>query len=280
MPIESAVFIGCGEEAPGSGRAPAGRIYYGEEACERLLPEPADTARRVRAWRREGREVTLVFPPVSNTGLDAAARILAALAKEKGLECAVNDYGLLSLASRSAPRPRLVVGRILSRVLARNIHDLALYSRAEHSDFLAMLRKLGVARFDFDPFTLERAFPETLGFPMSLISPYALVSFTRRCALARCGNPDKRPFGSCRRQCLESAFTVRNSALHGVFELVGNKILRCMEPPAVLPDAVDRLVEYDPLKGLPGRDRKRSRPRSRPDRPWPARSARATRPSA
>jgi len=259
MPIEKAVFIGCGEEAPAA--TAAARIYFGEEACERLLPDPEEAARRVRAWRRGGREVTLVFPPVSETGLDRAARTLAALAREKGLECAVNDYGLLSLAARSAPRPRLVVGRILSRVLARNIHDLSLYSRAEHSGFLDMLRGFGVVRFDFDPFTLERAYPETLGFPMSLIAPYALISFTRRCALARCGNPDVRPFGSCRKQCRGSAFTVRNSALHGVFELVGNKILRRMEPPPALPETVDRLVDYDPLKGLPCRDLKRSKSR-------------------
>lgn len=244
--MERAFYVGTGGDVP----AGYGRVYYGEEACERLLPSAAEAVGRVKAFRRDGLAVTLVFPPVSDTGLARAREILRALRREKGLESVVNDYGLLSAARKAAPGMRTVVGRILSRVLARNLHDLAAYSLGEHRRFCAELRGFGVCRFDFDAFTLERAFPETLPFPMSLMTPYALISFTRRCALARVGNPDERPFGSCRKQCLETAFTVRNTALHGVFELAGNKILRRMDEPASLPRTLDRRVDWDPLAAL------------------------------
>lgn len=248
--MEKAIYVGTTQDAlPGRGR-----VYYGEEACERLLPEPKEAARRVREFGERGLAVTLVFPPVSDDGLARAEKILAAVREAPGLECAANDYGLLSAARKQAPRARIVVGRVLSRVLARNIRDMSDYSRGEHRRFIADLRALGVARFDFDLFTLERASPDTLGFPMSIITPYALISFTRRCAVARCGSPDPRPFGPCSRQCRDMAFTMKNTALHGEFQLLGNKILKRMDAPSSYPAQVDRLVEWDPIAGLRGRE--------------------------
>lgn len=105
---------GLGWRRAGQGVLPAGRIYLGHETCERRLPEPEVAVTTVQRLLDAGRAVSLVLPSLTDSGLDAARRLLAVVAPvSPGLEVVCNDWGLLDEV-RAEPQLTPALGRLLA----------------------------------------------------------------------------------------------------------------------------------------------------------------------
>ncbi|MFH2203247.1 MAG: hypothetical protein ABIJ96_09055 [Elusimicrobiota bacterium] len=226
---------------------PSGRVYFGEEACERRLPSARAYADAVRRLKKAGAPATLVFPPLTDAGVEKARAVLREL-KGAAVECVVNDYGMLELARREAPRLELVIGRLLSRVLAKNIIDLHAYSAKEYASFCAFLNERRVVRFDFDVFSLDllKCGLAALPVPASLYTPFDLAAFTRRCTIAGSAAPDAAPFAACRQECRGLAFDVSHAYLDGAYFIYENLVLRYSPEPAKTDARIDRIVRWHP----------------------------------
>lgn len=111
-PLEQARWISWTD--PVDRDLPPGRLYLGEETCQRRMP-PSES---LRPWlaraARSARPVTLVTPPLSERGLTRAEELVdTAVAELGGCEVVCNDWGLLRrLGSR--PGVVLAAGRLLA----------------------------------------------------------------------------------------------------------------------------------------------------------------------
>lgn len=226
----------------------AGRVYFGEETCERRIPGAQAYKDAVSSIKEKGGQPTIVFPPVTDKGMARVRVILESLKAEEGLECVVNDYGLLDAANQDGPRMEFVIGRLLSRVLAQNIFDLRDYSDEEFARFADSLRKRHVVRFDFDLFNLSllKSDLKHLPFAASLFTPFDLISFTRRCTIAGCSTTDDNPFVGCKQECRDISFDVSHKYLEGAYFIYENVVLKYAQTPGDMDARVDRVVRWHP----------------------------------
>lgn len=110
--MESAYWVDWQEGT--STPMPPGRVYFGHETCERLLPSPHAASELAKKARANGRPLTLVTPLLTNFGMDQAQRLIDTLLDLFGdLEVVCSDWGMLDLlASRQTGTP--IVGRLLA----------------------------------------------------------------------------------------------------------------------------------------------------------------------
>ncbi len=98
----------------------AGRIYYGHETCERLLPsrpKAMDFANRVAS--RPGTKISLVTPFLTPKGLSRALALVRDLLDRLGeLEVVCSDWGLLHCLGRHG-----LATPVLGRLLTAQITD-------------------------------------------------------------------------------------------------------------------------------------------------------------
>ncbi len=101
-------------------RGPLGRIYYGPEFCEHLLPAP-ERLRRVLSVAREagGLPVSLLLPWSTDAGLSRIRVLLVVLLEEAGpgTEVVVNDWGVLRVVAREFPGLIPVLGRLMNKMM-------------------------------------------------------------------------------------------------------------------------------------------------------------------
>lgn len=92
-----------------------GRIYFGNEFCQRLIPGPEEVKQAVSFAGRRKLRFTLVTPYVTNAGLKKLSDILRTLPGKSFIEVVVNDWGVLDLINREFPRLVPVLGRLLTK---------------------------------------------------------------------------------------------------------------------------------------------------------------------
>jgi len=228
--------------------AKPGRVYYGEEACERRIPTAKMYLEGVRELQEAGRTVTIVFPPVTDKGMTKIGAVLKALKDVKDLECVVNDYGLLDFANKNGPPMKFIIGRLLARVLTQNILDLHAYDQRECEKFCDSLRSKNVGRLEFDRFNLGlmKSSLEDIPFPLTMFTPFDIMSFTRRCTIAGCSTSDDNPFTACKQECRDVSFDVSHKYLEGQFFIYENLVLKYAETPGRLHKRFDRMVRWHP----------------------------------
>ncbi|MBI4816983.1 MAG: hypothetical protein HY791_12035 [Deltaproteobacteria bacterium] len=194
----------------------ARRVYFGAELCGSLLPGVTMLERAIE-WATRGKlELTLVLPYVGQGQLEAATRLVNALASTKpDSEVVVNDWGLLRVVAAER-RLRPVAGRGLDRgpsndprldeYLGETIPDAGLVELRGSSfaspPLVRVLSSLGVTRAELDLPSLGS--PELLAgsaLRFSVHVPYALVASGRVCAFARMHRPAER-LGACSRECV------------------------------------------------------------------------------
>jgi len=191
---ESALFV---RRRPASS-LPPGRLYVGDETCERRLP-----GEELLAWLESecpapGWPLTLATPPLTDAGLallEGALRRLVRL-RPDGFEVVANDLGALELL-RGFPAARPVCGRLLS---GRYMHF------PEFPDeFLDFLADRGIDRVEIN----SRSQLQTAGGQLrgrGLLThfhwPHMFVAVTRFCACADgfTGHP-RDAIAACGRGC-------------------------------------------------------------------------------
>lgn len=185
---DEALFVSCADDLVFAQDRRFRRLYYGNEVCSHLLPEPAEL-REVRRWATQGGlAFTFVTPPVTNLALPALEASLAQL--EAGDEVVCNDLGVLRMLRGSPFEP--VVGRQLvkgTRDPRVTDSDLALSgvgtflrsSLLGDPDTLALFRECGARRVELDNRRGGWDLALDGGWRSSLHHPFVLVSTTRRC---------------------------------------------------------------------------------------------------
>ncbi len=77
------------------------RVYFGHETCERLLPSCEVALELGKYLVKNGIEITLVTPPLTNSGLDRVSGLVKTLGEiQQKFEVVCNDWGLLDVLSR------------------------------------------------------------------------------------------------------------------------------------------------------------------------------------
>ena len=203
---------------------------FGNEFCERLLPEPEMLRAAAAAARSRGLAFTFLTPYVSNDGLARLRELFSVL--DAG-EVVFNDWGVLNVLRREFPHLRPVQGRLLNKSL-RDPRVMGIYSQTEPAagaasatlavlqrsnldceSYTGWLSRLGVAGVEMDhlPQGMDLSFADR-GVSLSVYWPFGFISTSRACLAAglHYRKPDKfQPGAPCRRECqthlVEYAYT-------------------------------------------------------------------------
>ena len=90
------------------------RVYFGDEFCERLLPNAGELAGVMEQVADAGRFFTLVTPYVTEAGLVQVAELLKML--PPATEVVFNDWGVFRLLRTEHPDLTPVMGRLLTKI--------------------------------------------------------------------------------------------------------------------------------------------------------------------
>ncbi|MDP6627120.1 MAG: hypothetical protein QGG50_04395 [Methanopyri archaeon] len=193
------------------------RLHFGQEFCQRLLPDLAELDTAIRFAQDRDADLTLVTPFVTDMALERVAGLMGRLHDRlQGTEVVVNDLGVLTLIRERGWDLRPVLGRLLTKqkrgprvtLLEERIPPAALHhyrrSNAGASAFQTFLQEHGVRRVELD--NLLQGIDDDLtgsGLSGSLHYPYAYVTTSRCCPVALCGGSGLRPsLAPCGKECL------------------------------------------------------------------------------
>lgn len=228
------------------------RLYLGSETCEELIPTPPQVRRALAAL--EGRPLTVVTPPCTDSGLGRIEKLLGAL--PAGTEVVFNDWGALELL-RGSFLP--VLGRLLLTVrrgfrraglstFSPEMISFLRHSNLASPELQAFLLQQGVLRVELDNVVQGLDLRLDPAIRASLYLPYVYVASGRKCLFHRIAagaDETYRSSSGCGLKC-------RDLSLWGLLGDPGERVLisenahfyENATPPADL-DAlsVDRIVD-------------------------------------
>lgn len=187
-----------GEDVGAYGFGAIGRLYFGVEFCEHLMPSAADVAEARAYAEARGWAFTLLTPYVTDAFLPAIDAQVAELAP--GTEVVVEDWGVLRRVRAAGMAP----------VLGRGLHRLTRDPRLpdvgpEHlrgddtpsswrqgslgsRTFRAFLKAAGVGRVGLDvPLQGLSDLPEDV--PVAVHLPFGMIASGRVCMVSSWGKP-------------------------------------------------------------------------------------------
>ncbi|MCP4713772.1 MAG: hypothetical protein GY868_01540 [Deltaproteobacteria bacterium] len=238
------------------------RLYFGQEFCERLLPDEDDLQRMLDAAAQRGLAFTLVTPYVTNQGLEQVEKLLAVLERQRpDAEVVFNDWGVLGLLRDEYSTLTPVLGRLLNKMkrgprivniidkVPQPTRNYFQRSSCEVPSVVRYLKKNGIVRVEFDNLLQGLKLNDADdGIHKSLYLPYAFVSTTRFCLTANCDRDDsgRERVGifSCGRECAKYTFELENPVMRVPLIRRGNTLFFCNEeiPDVVAQRQVDRIV--------------------------------------
>ena len=237
-----------------------GRLYYGNEFCERLIPTAAELRAALDFAGERGVPLTLVTPYVTENGLARLRELLDIMAGDaRGDEVVFNEWGVLRVLHNDYIGLTPVMGRLLNRMkrgprlmtvidklpptTVRYFRDNYLNNPAL-ADFLA---QRGVGRVELDnllqgfDFKLQR-------FSGSVYTPYVYVSTTRLCLSAGCEDPARATEvtvgAACQRECRRYTFHLRHPIMPLPLIRKGSAIFyhNAREIPDLTERGIDRII--------------------------------------
>jgi hypothetical protein len=227
-------------------------VYYGNEFCERLLPEPDELQAALEKAGRKGLSLVLLTPYLTDSGIEMLAPLLEIMDQLDGPEVVLNDWGAIRYVKSNFPGITPVTGRLMSRMMkeiriARRLKpgmapDGALdalkdcgYSNGDYSELLS---ENGIKRVEFDiP-------PQGLGvrldtdIMMSVHVPFGYICTGRICMPGSLSaKPEHKftPFVSCSRECTRWTLRLReektgSSGTEPLLFQKGNTVFYLEEP--------------------------------------------------
>ncbi|MBI5624190.1 MAG: hypothetical protein HY924_10455 [Elusimicrobia bacterium] len=235
---------------PLSAEAPlprSGRIYLGDETCERRLPAMA-TLESLVSRRNEIAGLTLMTPLLTDEGMARVAETVARLSAAfgRGFEVVANDWGVLELLERMGGRgAELVCGRLLA--------GRYMFFDSFPEEFLDLLAARGVRRVELNSAAQLRATRGRLrerGMKTHLHWPAMFLTATRFCPCdGAFAGPDREAIASCSRSC-DRRFAVMTHPSGRRLILRGNAYLALHEGLSGPPEEADRIVHDDLPAGL------------------------------
>lgn len=196
------------------------RCVYGNEFCERLIPEPHQLDEAIAAARAQGLEFTFLTPYVSDAGMELLRPLFELLSvKDRSTEVVFNDWGVLNVLRREFPGLIPVQGRLMNKSLrdpritgvyaAREAPGPALVtlrrSNLDCSSYTDFLLRMGVSSVELDnlPQGADLSFVENR-VKASVYMPFGFISTSRVCMAAgiHYSRRDKfQPGARCQHEC-------------------------------------------------------------------------------
>lgn len=169
------------------------RIYYGEEFCENRLQSTKDFNNFYNAIRENGKELTIVFPYVTDKGLSKVKAILADLNNlSPEFEVVANDWGTIHYIRKKYPKAKIIAGRLLNKIkrdprikAAEAMLPKELYQSYKASNLLTkssidLLKSLGINNIEFDcPLQEVNLIESDLNYAVHY--PFGYITTTRLC---------------------------------------------------------------------------------------------------
>lgn len=219
-----------GDAAAGHGGDRIGRIYWGSEFCETLIPGAWSTTRLAEGVRGQGLDWTLVTPYVTDSGLDRIGRLLDKLPRDLHPdEVVVNDWGVLRRLRRDHEQIRPVLGRLMNKMIrdprvATQFDDPRAPKEAVDAlrgfsisagSYRSFLDDNNVGRVEVDnPLQGLAVDFSAQGMPASIYLPFGYVTTGRICLPGSLGLPPGEKFshlGRCSRECGGTVLELKNT---------------------------------------------------------------------
>jgi len=213
-----------------AGNGGFGRVYWGCEFCETLIPGAGSTGRLAGKLAERQIPWSLVTPYVTDAGLDRLAGLLAKLPRELHPdEAVVNDWGVLRWLGREQPHIRPVLGRLMNKMIrdprvATKFEDPRSPQEAKDAlkgwsisagSYQSFLEGKRVTRVEIDnPLQGLAVDFGKEGVAASVYLPFGYVTTGRICLP---GSLNVRPadkfslLGNCRRECGGSVLELKNT---------------------------------------------------------------------
>lgn len=211
-----------------------GRLYFGNEFCERLLPSQNDIKAVYDFAKEKNLKFSFVTPYVTDNGIEIIKEILDILNNLRqaeqspgSFEVVVNDYGLLYLLQdKKYDSFTPVIGRVLNIMktdpmisnlfnkMSEECRNYLRCSRLENSFTIHELKKLKVSRIEYN-FPLHGINPQINRYALSgsVYYPYVFLSTTRLCMMRDCENLNQEfsfVINSCKRECQKYTLKLTN----------------------------------------------------------------------
>lgn len=261
-----------------------GRMYIGNETCEKGIPDSKKASELCRPYIESGWRITIVTPILSNTSLVKTLNLIGHLSEQHAqLEIVFNDYGLLH-AAHGRFRCELIAGRLLAcqrtdpRIvsLCRNEPQTGIEKKMHHlegflvhrkhrsacpglkthlrqspldcPETLALLYSYGVKRFEINNLLQGIDLDVPHNWRISIHIPEVLISIARDCTFFSSRICSGAPESLCytRFPCLRpNAFPV-TVFRRGNAWYYQNPVL----PDNINSLGIDRLLAYSPTNHL------------------------------
>ncbi|MFB6093660.1 MAG: hypothetical protein ABEJ77_01795 [Halanaeroarchaeum sp.] len=256
MSVESAIFVDDLETLDAVDRD-VDRLYYGNEFCDKRLPDPDDVVAALDRADREGLSFTYVTPILTPTKVEALDAILDRLEAAGGAdELVFNDWGAYAMTEgRSVGEP--VAGRVLSRqkrdptvehltgetdVPLRADGSAVAETTLEHFQKSVLnasyardhFRRRGVDRVELDVLT-QGIFDEDVDLGASLYHPWNYVTVKRWCH-------ESTTAPLCNEACEDTVYTLDNRPVMPRKLYRHNNVVFCYTEDVPEVSSVDRSV--------------------------------------
>ena len=192
-----------------------GRIYFGHEFCDRLIPSRREMESLLEAASQHGFQATFLTPVCTDAGLKKLKTLIKKL--PKNCEITVNDWGVFHFCLESGLIPN--VGRVLipclrdprfmttpppeDELFAQYIRSCSLNSDV----FQEFLVQNNIQRIEIDNTSQFYNFRPLGDFHISLHTPFVYSTTTRRCLYAHAfakKKPEVLSVSPCKRECLHA----------------------------------------------------------------------------
>jgi len=216
------------------------RLYFGNEFCERLIPNKEDISFVLEFIKRKKIELTLITPYVTDNGLNNLKNLFKLVIKENlSNEIVINDWGVMRLLLNDYKEKfKLVLGRLLTkqkrgpRILhfINNLPKEALNhfksSNIIDPTMIHFLSKRNIGRVELDnPLqSIGMDFSKTK-IKASMYYPYSYVTTTRMCLTNSCDKVTERGrigIFPCGRECQNYYFILKQKEMPKKLILKGN----------------------------------------------------------
>lgn len=189
------------------------RVYFGNEFCEKLIPDVQEIKRFIKFFRDKKLDFTFVTPYCTDEGISKLKIILPLLPKKT--EVVFNDWGVLELLKENSLSPLL--GRLLVSIKRdvridpkdRKYSGYFQTSNLKNPSFQEFLLKNNIFRVELDNVLQGYNFKLKPEIKTTLHYPFVYVSTARKCVAARFLSDNSRNFFSyseCGLECTRSEF--------------------------------------------------------------------------
>lgn len=229
--MDNAVYVRNLEAIGKSDVQNPGLLYFGNEFCEKLIPDGDALSRALSYAKENGLIFVFVTPYCTDSGIEKLKGLLPLL--PDGTEVVFNDWGILGHIRERGLVP--VLGRLLVSIKrdvridpsdGKNLE----YFRTCNLESLAFqdfLIENGISRVELDNVTQGYRFRPPKGIRISLHYPFVYVTTSRKCVSARCAkvsSPNLASYSECDFECTKYGFGAELKTGRRPLILKGNSI--------------------------------------------------------